>query len=55
MRYLENTEELLDDMASALRGLRGYFMQIAEQHPDMDTSALSDLLRRYDSLRGPNV
>lgn len=55
MRYLENAEELLDDMARTLKALRGYFMQIAEEHPDMDTSALSELLRRYEALRGTDA
>lgn len=54
-RYLETADELLDDMARTLKALRGYFMEIAEQHPEMDTSALSDLLRRYDALRGLDV
>ena len=54
-RYLEDVEELLDDMARTLKALRGYFMEIAEQHPDMDTTALSDLLRRHEVLRGSDV
>lgn len=50
-RYLEELEEAADDLARAVRGLRGYFMQMAEQHPDMDTSALDALLARYDRAR----
>jgi hypothetical protein len=50
-RYLEDTEELLDDFASALTALRQWLMQIAEQHDEMDTSALDDLLRRYKAMR----
>jgi hypothetical protein len=50
-RYLETSDELADDMAACLKGLRGYFMQIAEEHPDMDTSAIDDLLKRHRALR----
>lgn len=44
-------DALLDDMASALTALRRWLMEVAEQHPDMDTSALDDLLRRHRELR----
>lgn len=55
MRYLEDLEEVAEDMARTLRVLRGYFMQMAEEHPDMDTSVIDGLLRRYDALRGENA
>lgn len=49
-RYLEELEECAEDMARTIRALRSYFMEIAEQHPDMDTSALDAIVRRYDRL-----
>lgn len=53
MSRLVSDETLLDDMAAALLALRKYFMQIAEQHPDMDTSVLDGLLRRYEQEARP--
>jgi hypothetical protein len=46
----DDAEALLMDMANAILTMRRYFMGVAEQHPDMDTSALDDLLRRYREL-----
>jgi hypothetical protein len=49
MSRLVEDDALLDDMAAALKALRGWLMQIAEQHPEMDAGALDDLLRRYNA------
>lgn len=52
MSQLIMDDGLLDDMAACLRAVRMAFMHIAEEHPDMDTSALDGLLRRYTTETG---
>lgn len=44
-------DDLLDDMAAAIRALRGWLMMMAEDHDDLDAGALDELLRRYRELR----
>jgi hypothetical protein len=52
MSHLLADDALLDDMAAAVFAIRSYFMQLAEQHPEMDTAGLDDLLRRYRDETG---
>lgn len=52
MSQLLVDDALVDDMAACLLAVRRALMHIAEQHPDMDTSAIDDLLRRYEAEAG---
>jgi hypothetical protein len=50
-RYLEDLEEVAEDMARTLTVLRRYFMEIAEQHPEMDTGVIDGILARHRALK----
>lgn len=51
MSALIEDDALLDDMAAALRAIRGWLMEVGEQHASLNAQALDDLLRRYKTER----